>query len=141
MAATRTVRTGIPVPVTVVVIVGTVIILVGGLIAWLDPAVLMPAGSSVSRGVELYGQRMAARNLALGIVLGALVSVRAARELAVAVVLVVLVEIGDTISSIADADWAQASGLLIAVAFAWSAWRLLRRPEGTATDPPSDTCV
>jgi hypothetical protein len=140
MVATRTARTGIAVPVTIVV-VGTVIILVGGLIAWLDPAVLIPAGSWISRGVELYGQRMAARNLALGIVLGALASVRAARELAVAVVVVVLVEIGHTISAIADADWAQASGLLIAVAFAWAAWRLLRRPDGTATDPPSETCV
>jgi hypothetical protein len=56
MVATRAVRTGIPVPVTIVVIVGTVIILVGGLIAWLDPAVLIPAGSSVTLGVDLYGR-------------------------------------------------------------------------------------
>jgi type VI protein secretion system component VasK len=75
---------------------------------------------------------MAARNLALGIALGALVSVRAVRELAVVVVVVVLVEIGDTISAIADADWAQASGILIAVAFAWAAWRLLRQPAAPA---------
>ena len=132
MVAMRTVRTGISMPVTIVIIVGMVIILVGGLIAWFDPAVLVPAGSSTSHGVHLYGQRMAARNLALGIALGALVSVRAVRELAVVVVVVVLVEIGDTISAIADADWAQASGILIAVAFAWAAWRLLRRSAAPA---------
>ena len=128
----RPVRTGISVPVTIVVIVGMVIILVGGLIAWFDPAVLIPAGSSMSRGVHLYGQRMAARNLTLGIALGALVTVRPVRELAVVAVVVVVVEIGDTISAIADADWPQASGLLIAVAFAWAAWRLLRRPAAPA---------
>jgi hypothetical protein len=39
---------------------------------------------------------------------------------------------GDTISAVVDADWAQASGLLIAIAFAWAAWRLVRLPRALA---------
>jgi hypothetical protein len=128
MAVPHTTRTAIPVSVTIIVIIGTLITVVGGLIAWIHPATLLPAGSPVTHGVDLYGQRMAARDLALGIALIALLVARAARPLATVLAVVVLVEIGDTISAIANADWAEAAGVLIAVAFAWAANRLLGSP-------------
>lgn len=111
-----------------IVIVGTLITVVGGLVAWLHPATLIPAGSPLTHGVDLYAQRMAARNLALGVALIVLLAARAARPLATVMAVIVLVEIGDTISAIVNADWAQASGILVAVAFAWAASRLLGAP-------------
>jgi hypothetical protein len=128
MASPRTTRTAIPMSVTVIVIIGMLITVVGGLVAWLHPATLIPAGSPLTHGVDLYGQRMAARNLALGVALTVLLAARAARPLAALMAVIVLVEIGDTISAIINADWAQASGVLIAVAFAWAAGRLLGAP-------------
>jgi hypothetical protein len=118
----------IPAPVTVIVIIGALITVVGGLVAWLHPATLIPTGSPVTHGVDLYGQRVAARNLALGAALIVLLAARAARPLATVMAVIVLVEIGDTISAIVNADWAQASGVLVAVAFAWAAGRLLGAP-------------
>jgi hypothetical protein len=128
MAAPHTTRTGVPVSVTVIVIIGTLITVVGGLVAWLHPATLIPAGSPLSHGVDLYGQRMAARNLALGVALTVFLAARAPRPLATVMAVVVLVEIGDTIGAIVNADWAEASGVLIAAAFAWAAGRLLGAP-------------
>jgi hypothetical protein len=118
-----------PAPVTVIVIIGTLITVVGGLVAWLHPATLLPAGSPVTHGVDLYGQRIAARNLALGVALIVLLAARAARPLATVLAVIALIEIGDTISAIVNADWAEASGgVLVAVAFAWAAGRLLGAP-------------
>ncbi len=128
MASSRTAPIRIPPWVTVIVIVGTLITVVGGLVAWLRPATLIPAGSPVTHGVDLYGQRMAARNLALGVALIVFLAARAARPLATVMAVVVLVEIGDTISAIVNADWAQASGVVAAVASAWAASRLLGAP-------------
>lgn len=128
MASSRTAPTRIPPWVTAIVIIGTLITVAGGLVAWLHPATLIPAGSPLTHGVDLYGQRMAARNLALGAALIVLLAARAARPLATVMAVIVLVEIGDTISAIVNADWAQASGVLVAVAFAWAASRLLGAP-------------
>jgi hypothetical protein len=128
MASSRTAPARIPSWITAIVIIGTVITIVGGLVAWLHPATLIPGGSPVTHGVDLYGQRMAARNLALGIALIVLLAIRAARPLATVMAVIVLVEIGDTISAIVNADWAQASGVVVAVAFAWAASRLLGAP-------------
>ena len=50
----------VPLSVTAIVLIGTLITMVGGLVAWIHPATLLPAGSSVTHGVDLYGQRMAA---------------------------------------------------------------------------------
>lgn len=128
MASSRMTPTRIPPWVTVIVIIGALITVVGGLVAWLHPATLIPAGSPVTHGVDLYGQRMAARNLALGTALIVLLAARAARPLAAVMAVLVLVEIGDTISAIVNADWAQASGVVVAVAFAWAVSRLLGAP-------------
>ena len=128
MASSRTTTTRIPAWVAVIVSIGTLITAVGGLVAWLHPATLIPAGSPLTHGVDLYGQRMAARNLALSVVLIALLAARAVRPLAAVMTVVVLVEIGDTISAVVNADWAQASGVAVAVAFAWAASRLLGAP-------------
>lgn len=139
MASSRTTPTRIPPWVGAIVIIGTLITVIGGLVAWLHPATLIPPGSPLTHGVDLYGQRMAARNLALGLALIVLLAARAARPLATVMAVIVLVEIGDTISAIVNADWAQASGVLVAVAFAWAARRLLGAPLWRPTSYPSAT--
>lgn len=128
MALSRTAPTRIPPWITVIVIIGTLITVVGGLVAWLRPGTLIPAGSPLTHGVDLYGQRMAARNLALGVALIVFLAARATRPLAAVMAVIVLVEIGDTISAIVNADWAQLAGIVVAVAFAGAASHLLGAP-------------
>jgi hypothetical protein len=111
-----------------VVLAGTAAVLAGGLIAWLAPARLLPAGTPVTTGVGLYSARMAARALPLGIALVALLAVRAYRMLAALLVLVAAIEIGDCIGALVYRDWAELSGAVIAVAFLWAASRLVGAP-------------
>jgi hypothetical protein len=145
LASPRTTRTQIPSSVTAIVIIGTLITFAGGLVALIHPATLLPAGSPVTHGVDLYAQRMAARNLALGVALTLLLAARAARPLAVVMAVIILIEVGDTISAVVNADWAQASGVLVAAGFAWAASRLLGsplwRPASYATTVESTTSV
>jgi hypothetical protein len=114
-------------PVAAVVVAGAAVVLAGGLIAWLHPAQLLPSGTVVSDGVRIYGARMAARALPLGVALILLLALRARRMLAALLVLVAAVEVGDAASALAYRDWAELAGaVVVAAAFAWSALRLNR---------------
>src|SRR5690242_8178846 len=122
-------RRVVPVAVAVVVIAGAILTLVGGLVAGLRPGLLLPPGTALTRGVDLYAARMAARNLALGVAVVGLLVARAVRPLAAVLGVVVLVEIGDTVSAVAAGSWAEGAGAVaVAVACGWAARRLLRVP-------------
>ena len=114
-------------PVAAVVVVGAAVVLAGGLIAWLHPALLLPSGTAVDTGARIYGARMAARALPLGIALLVLLAVRARAMLAALLVLVAAVEVGDAASALAYRDWAELAGAVaVAAAFGWAAHRLIR---------------
>ncbi|HKT06002.1 MAG TPA: hypothetical protein VJT31_41375 [Rugosimonospora sp.] len=115
-------------PVAAVVSAGAAIVLAGGLLAWLHPEQLLPAGASAGTGVHLYAARMAARAIPLGAALLALLALRARRLLGALLVLVAAIELGDTVSALASRDWAELSGLAVAAAFLWAASRLLGAP-------------
>jgi hypothetical protein len=119
-------------PVAVVVVLGAAAVLAGGLLAWLAPARLLPAGTPVTTDVQLYGARMAARALPLGFALLVLLALRVHRLLAALLVLIAAIEVGDCVSAVAYRDWAELSGAVIAVAFLWAAARLAGRRFGTA---------
>jgi hypothetical protein len=95
-----------------------VVVVVGGLVAWLDPGLLLPAGTEVTRGVRLYGYRMATRNLALGVGLLVVVLLRWRPGVAALLAVVALVEVGDTVSAIAGADWASGVPAVVIAAIA-----------------------
>jgi hypothetical protein len=119
-------------PVVAVVLAGAVVVLAGGILAWLRPAQLLPAGASADVGVHLYGARMAARALPLGLALLVLLALRARRMLGGLLVLVAAIEIGDSVSALVNRDWVELSGAVVAVAFLWAAGRLLGAPLWTA---------
>lgn len=126
--APRPTRSAFTAPIIVVVALGALITAIGGFVAWFHPATLLPAGSPVTHGVDLYGQRMAARDIAIGVALVVFLAMRASRALAAVMSVLILIEVGDTISAVANSNWAQASGVIIAVAYIWAATRLLRAP-------------
>ena len=114
-------------PVAAVVVAGAAVVLAGGLIAWLHPAQLLPSGTAITTGTRIYGARMAARALPLGVALLVLLAVRARAMLAALLVLVAAVEVGDAVSALAYRDWAELSGaVIVAAAFGWAAHRLAR---------------
>jgi hypothetical protein len=113
-------------PVAAVVVAGAVAVLAGGFISWLDPSQLLPAGTPAGTGVHLYGARMAARALPLGVALLVLLALRARRMLAALLLLVAAIEVGDCVSAVASRDWAELSGAVVVVAFLWAASRLAR---------------
>lgn len=119
-------KTGIGWPVATIVVIGAVVVLAGGLVAWLHPATLLPAGTPVGTGVRLYGARMAARSLPLGVALLVLLATRSRRLLGWSMVLVAVIELGDCVSALAYHDWSElAGGAIVAIAFGWAARRLL----------------
>jgi hypothetical protein len=126
-------------PVVVVVVTGAVVVLAGGLIAWLRPGQLLPGGVPVGAGVHLYAERMAARSIPIGVGLLVLLWLRERRMLAGLLLLVGVIEIGDTIAAIVNRDWAELSGAVVAVAFFWAAWSLLRRSGRAGLGSPSPT--
>jgi hypothetical protein len=114
-------------PVVVVVSVGTAVVLAGGVLAWLRPEQLLPAGATGGTGMHLYAARMAARALPIGLALAVLLAMRARRMLGALLVLAAAIEIGDSVSALVNRDWAELSGAVVAVAFLWAAARLLGR--------------
>ena len=113
--------------VAIIVVIGAVTVLAGGLLAWLHPAALLPSGTGVTTGVRLYGARMAARSLPLGVALVLLLATRSRRLLGWTLVLVAATEIGDCVSALAYQDWAElVGGAVVTIAFGWAAGRLLR---------------
>lgn len=122
-------RRAVPVAVAVVVTGGALLTLIGGLVAALRPGLLLPPGTALTPGVDLYAARMAARNLALGVALAGLLVARAVRPLAAVLGVVVLVEIGDAVSAVASRAWPEAAGaVVVAVACGWAGRHLLRGP-------------
>ena len=119
-------------PVVAVVSVGAAVVLAGGLIAWFRPEQLLPSGEPASAGVHLYGLRMAARAIPVAVALVALLAIGARRMLGGLLVLVAAIEVGDCVSALANGDWFELSGAVVAAAFLWAAARLLGAPWWTA---------
>lgn len=118
----------VPLWITIVVILGALLSLVGAVLSKVDPA-LLTSGGALTDAARVYTDYTFARDLAVSIVLLALLAVRARLPLASVMTLVALIQIIDTLDDLTRGAFALAPGLLIyAILFLFGAWVLAGRP-------------
>ncbi len=103
----------IPLWVRVFVIVGSLLMALGGVIALVKPSMLMSPHDEITNGVKIYAGYVVARNLALGLFLPILLILRARRALGSMMVLVGFIQILDVIMDCIEGRWAIVPGILV----------------------------
>ena len=117
----------LPLWVSIVVILGTLLILAGAVISKLDPT-LLTNGSPMTDAARIYADYLFARNLALAVMLLLLIAIRAQRMLAGFMVLIALIQLVDSVDDLARGAFLLVPGLLVfAIVFLLGAWRLFGR--------------
>jgi hypothetical protein len=103
----------IPLWVRVFVIVGGLLMILGGLIALVNPSMLMSPHDEITNGVKIYAGYVVARNLALGLFLPILLILRARRALGSMMVILGFIQILDSIMDCIEGRWAIVPGVLV----------------------------
>lgn len=103
----------IPLWVRVFVIAGSILMTLGGVIAFLKPSMLMSPHDEITNGVKIYAGYVVARNLGLGLFLPILLILRARRALGSMMVLVGFIQILDVIMDCIEGRWAIVPGILV----------------------------
>jgi hypothetical protein len=122
----RTNQTSVSIPwwVSIIVILGTVLIVAGAVISKVAPTILTN-GSPMTEAARVYADYLFARNLALAIMLLLLLTIRARQMLAGFMVLIALIQVIDVINDLSRGAFLLAPGLLVlAIVFLAGAWRL-----------------
>jgi hypothetical protein len=113
----------------ILVIVGALLTAIGAVIALVHPAMLVSPHDEINGAVRIFAGYLAARNLALAIMLIALLLVGARRALANLMVLVGFIQLLDVCMDVAEGRWAVAPGVLVfGVVFLIAANRLIGYP-------------
>jgi hypothetical protein len=119
----------IPGWVATVVGLGALLTIAGAVIAIADPAILLDPADHVTGAVRVYAGYLFARNLALGVMLIALLALRARHLLVGLMVLTAAIQVLDVAVDAATGRWLLVPGLLVfAGAFILGARRLADRP-------------
>lgn len=114
----------IPLWVSIIVILGALLSVVGAIISKVDPT-LLTNGNPVTDAAQVYTDYMFARSLALAAMLLLLLALRARQMLAGFMVLIALIQVIDALDDLARGAFLLAPGLLVfAIVFLIGAWQL-----------------
>jgi hypothetical protein len=105
-------RAATPLPwwLAAIVIVGSILMIAGGLIALLRPEMLLPPHQEITQAVHVYAGYLVSRNLALGLMLLAALSPRARGSLSTLMVLYASIQFLDAVTDCVEARWAVVPG-------------------------------
>jgi hypothetical protein len=121
--------TNIPLWVSVLVIAGALLTAMGAVIALVRPAMLVSPQDKINGAVHVYAGYLAARNLALALMLAGLLAIGARRALGNVMALVALVQLLDGCIDCAEGRWTIVPVvLLLGVLFSIGAARLAGTP-------------
>lgn len=113
----------------IVIVLGVLLIVAGGVIALIHPAMLVSPHDEINGAVRIYAGYLASRNLALAIMLVALLSLRVKGALSNLMVLVALVQLIDACIDCIEGRWAIVPGVLVfGLIFCYGAFRLSGYP-------------
>jgi hypothetical protein len=119
----------IPLWVCVFILISGFLMVLGGLIALLNPSMLMAPHDDITEGVKIYAGHFAVRNFALGVFLPLLLALRARRTLRSMMVLVGVIQFFDVIMDCVEGRWTIVPGvLLLGVLYLIGAARMARAP-------------
>jgi hypothetical protein len=113
----------------VVVILGAALTAMGAIIAFVNPGMLVSPHDEINGAVHVYAGYLVARNLAIAIMLVALLLLGAKRALGNLMVLVGLIQLLDVCMDVAEGRWSIVPGILVfGVVFLVVAARLSKYP-------------
>jgi hypothetical protein len=112
-----------------VVILGALLMAAGAVLALIHPAMLVLPHDEINEAVHIYAGYLASRNMALAIMLIALLSLSAKRALSNLMVLVALIQLLDACIDCAEARWPIVPGVIVlGLIFLFGASRLSNNP-------------
>jgi hypothetical protein len=115
--------------VKVIVVLGAVLMLAGGVLALVHPAMLVSPHDEINGAVHVYAGYLASRNLALAAMLVAAMLLRARGALSILMVLTAFIQVADAILDCAEHRWPVVPGVLIfGIVFFLGAARLSGHP-------------
>jgi len=106
-------KPSIPSWVRIVVVIGALLMATGGVIALVNPAMLVSPGAQINGAAHIYAGYLASRNLCLGIMLLALMVIGATRALGNLMVLTAFIQIVDAGIDCIEGRWPIVPGVLI----------------------------
>lgn len=114
---------------TTIVGLGALLTTAGAVIAVADPTMLLGPGEHVTEAVRVYADYLFSRNLALAIMIIAMLLIRARRVLAGLMVLTATIQVLDAAMDAVTGRWTLVPGLLVfTAAFLLGAHRLVDQP-------------
>jgi hypothetical protein len=96
-----------------IITVGAILMVAGGLIALLRPQMLLPPHQEITQAVRVYAGYVVSRNLMLGLLLLAALSLRARGPLSTLMVLYAGIQFLDAILDCVEGRWAIAPGIVV----------------------------
>jgi hypothetical protein len=112
-----------------VVILGALLMATGAVLALIHPAMLVSPHDEINGAVHIYAGYLASRNMALAIMLIALLSLSAKRALSNLMFLVTLIQLLDACIDIAEHRWPIVPGVIVlGLVFLFAASRLSNDP-------------
>ena len=107
------------------VIVGALLMALGSVIALVNPGMLLAPGEPITSGVKVFAGYFVSRNIALSVMLLAMLAARARRMLCGLMLLTALVQALDALLDIRDGRYMLVPGVAVfALVFLFGAWWL-----------------
>ena len=103
----------IPLWVRLFVVFGGLLMVAGGIIGLVNPAMLASPGDQINGAVHIYAGYFVVRSLALGLFLLVLLALRARRALATLMVLIGFIQLADVLMDCIEGRWAIVPGVLV----------------------------
>jgi hypothetical protein len=103
----------LPLWLPIVVILGSLLMAMGAVIAVVHPAMLVSPGDQINEAVHIYAGYLFSRNLALAVMLVVVLSIRAQRALGTLMVLTAFVQLLDAGLDVAEGRWPLVPGVLV----------------------------
>lgn len=118
-------RTGWPGWLYACVSIGALLMALGGVIALVNPGMLLAPGEPITNGVRVYAGYLVSRNIALSVMLLAMLVVRARWMLCGLMLLTALIQALDAVLDIRDGRYMLVPGVTVfALVFLFGAWWL-----------------
>jgi hypothetical protein len=107
------------------VIIGALLMALGGVIALLNPGMLLVPGEQITNGVKVYAGYLVSRNIALSVMLFAMLALRARRMLCGLMLLTALIQALDALLDIRDGRYILVPGVTVfSLVFLFGSWWL-----------------
>ncbi len=130
-ANSESLESAAPLPwwVSAIVIIGALLMILGAVIALVNPALLIAPLEPITPGVRVYAGYLVSRNLAIGVMLLSALSIRARSALLTLMVLTALIQLLDALLDCFEGRWALVPVVgILGIAFLTGAVRVAGQP-------------